>query len=337
LKLKTLKWCLRDYLKNQSFKEFKMKKILLITLLLIVGCSKEPINYKTTLVEKDSVFYTKDTNKGYSGAVFSLYEVGGQKEEEGTLKDGKKNGLWTSWYSNGQKEKEGTLKDGKKNGLWTVWWKNGQKWSEGTFRDGKEDGTWTMWYENGQKRVETTYEFGYADGLWTSWYSNGQKKKEGTLESIFFNSIRVGLWTEWSENGQKEQEGTYKNGRKDGVWTYLDNDGSKYVGKVEREDDEDGTFLGWYFGDAERKVESYVTYKDGKEDGLKTYWHENGQKYSEGIYKVGNVISEKCWDEVGNEMECWDEDENETEPPGPAPPGKVWSPEHGHWHDVDDE
>jgi len=20
-------------------------------------------------------------------------------------------------------------------------------------------------------------------------------------------------------------------------------------------------------------------------------------------------------------------------PPGPAPPGKVWSPEHGHWHD----
>lgn len=20
--------------------------------------------------------------------------------------------------------------------------------------------------------------------------------------------------------------------------------------------------------------------------------------------------------------------------PGPAPPGKVWSPEHGHWHDA---
>ncbi len=25
-----------------------------------------------------------------------------------------------------------------------------------------------------------------------------------------------------------------------------------------------------------------------------------------------------------------------TQPPGPAPPGKVWSPEHGHWHDVQD-
>lgn len=22
------------------------------------------------------------------------------------------------------------------------------------------------------------------------------------------------------------------------------------------------------------------------------------------------------------------------QPPGEAPPGKVWSPEHGHWHDI---
>ena len=37
-----------------------MKKILLtiLPLLLIVGCSKEPINYETTLVERDGVFYT---------------------------------------------------------------------------------------------------------------------------------------------------------------------------------------------------------------------------------------------------------------------------------------
>jgi len=40
-----------------------MKKTLLITLLLIVGCSKEPINYETTLIEKDGINYTKDTNK----------------------------------------------------------------------------------------------------------------------------------------------------------------------------------------------------------------------------------------------------------------------------------
>ena len=59
------------------------KHIFLILLLLIVGCSrpinekaliKEPIDYKKMLV-KDSygVFNTKNTNKPYSGNVFSLY------------------------------------------------------------------------------------------------------------------------------------------------------------------------------------------------------------------------------------------------------------------------
>ena len=80
-----------------------MKKLLLIVLplLLIVGCSSpEPINHEETLNERDGVFYTKDTNKPYLGQVFSLYD-GGKKKEEGTLMDGKKDGLWTSWLKDG--------------------------------------------------------------------------------------------------------------------------------------------------------------------------------------------------------------------------------------------
>ena len=54
-----------------------MKRLLLIVLplLLIVGCSKEPINYETTLIERD--------------------------------------GLYTNWYENGQKRDELTYKDGE--------------------------------------------------------------------------------------------------------------------------------------------------------------------------------------------------------------------------------
>ena len=54
-----------------------MRKLLLITLplLLIVGCSKEPINYETTLIERD--------------------------------------GLYTNWYENGKKSFEETYKDGE--------------------------------------------------------------------------------------------------------------------------------------------------------------------------------------------------------------------------------
>jgi|TARA_B100000959_G_scaffold265831_1_gene307711 antitoxin component YwqK of YwqJK toxin-antitoxin module len=77
-----------------------MKKILLIMLLLIVGCSKEPINYETTLVERDGVTFTKDTNKPYSGK-------------------------WTSWYDNGQKKAEGTYNNGKQVGKWTYYKEDG--------------------------------------------------------------------------------------------------------------------------------------------------------------------------------------------------------------------
>ncbi len=140
-----------------------MKHTLLIitALMLVVGCSKpEPINYNTTLVQRDGVFYTKDTNKPYAGPVFSLNK-NGQKRSEGTLKDGKKDGKWTLWFSgyidhNGSddvgphyfKQDEGTYKDGKEDGKWTRWHRNGQKEKEVTFKDGKLI-DFKEWDENG--------------------------------------------------------------------------------------------------------------------------------------------------------------------------------------------
>ena len=78
-----------------------MRKLLLIRLplLLIVGCSKEPINYENTLIKRD--------------------------------------GLYTNWYKNGQKWYELTIKDGKFDGLYTNWYENGQKSFEGTYKDGE--------------------------------------------------------------------------------------------------------------------------------------------------------------------------------------------------------
>ena len=61
------------------------------------GSEKEPINYKTTLIERDNVFYTKDTNKPYLGPVFSLNDAG-KKIDLGTLKDGKRDRLWAYSY-----------------------------------------------------------------------------------------------------------------------------------------------------------------------------------------------------------------------------------------------
>ena len=185
-----------------------MKRLLLIVLplLLIVGCSSpEPINYETTLIERDGVFYTKDTNKPYSGPVFSLNHKG-QKKVEGTYKDGKRDGLWTKWYRSGQKKSERNYKEGLRDGLHTEWSRSGQKKFEGNYKEGRLH---TEWYENGQKKFEGNYKEGRSDGLWTEWYENGQKKSEGNYK----DGNRIdGLHTEWYESGQKMSEETVKEG-----------------------------------------------------------------------------------------------------------------------------
>ena len=156
----------------------------LLLILISVSFSQQPINYETTLIKKGQLFYTKDTNKPYSGPVFSLYDDG-KKKEEGSLKDGKMISK-TKWK----------------------WYKNGQKWSEGNFKDGKVDGSFTFWYENGQKNYEENYKDGIKIGSGTGWYKNGQKNFEGTYR----DDKRYGLFQWWYENGQKSSERTYKDG-----------------------------------------------------------------------------------------------------------------------------
>ena len=202
----------------------------------------------------------------------SWYE-NGLKKYERTYKDGKEDRLHTEWYENGQKKEEGTYKDGKEDGLWTEWYEDGQKKEERTWKDGKEDGLWKRWYENGKKELEENYKNGKEDGLFIYWYENGQKEEETTWKDGKLD----GLSTNWYENGQNKFKGTFKDHKLDGLQTIWYENGQK---------------------------ESEVNYKDGKHNGLGTWWLDSGHKEKERNFKDGKLISEKCWEKDGNEIEC---------------------------------
>ena len=55
------------------------------------------------------------------------------------------------------------------------------------------------------------------------------------------------------------------------------------------------------------QVERLVKFKDGKQDGLATYWHKNRQKRAEGTMKDGKLISAKYWNSKGEEVETLEE------------------------------
>jgi antitoxin component YwqK of YwqJK toxin-antitoxin module len=88
------------------------------------------------------------------------YFDNGQKREEGSYKNGKKDGLWNTWRKNGQRKVDVNYKDGKRDGFFTEYYDNGQKFYEGNYRDGKMDGAWSHWHKSGQKE-----EANYKDGV----------------------------------------------------------------------------------------------------------------------------------------------------------------------------
>ena len=80
--------------------------------------------------------YLKSSDLPYTGKAFMFYKSG-KKRTEGNWKDGKKEGLVTSWKENGEKETESNYKNGKLDGLMIWWHSNVQKMTQQQYEDGK--------------------------------------------------------------------------------------------------------------------------------------------------------------------------------------------------------
>lgn len=77
------------------------------------------------------------------------------------------------------------------------------------------------------------------------------------------------------DNGTLGMKGVFKNGDREGLWT-------------------------WWYSNGKKKRET--TFKDGKKEGVATYWHINGVKSKEIIYKSDKNVDQKLWDENGNRL-----------------------------------
>ena len=199
-----------------------MKRLLLIVLplLMIVGCSK-PVE-DSTLINKDGLMYITDSDKPYTGEVFTNYSTG-EKEYQGTYE----NGLLIQYsYLN----KDGSIKEpvnietlidrggnlfeinGQKPYTGDIFelYPNGNKKLSGSLKGGKFDGELIEYYSNGQMLIKEMYVGGVKNGSYNSWFENGQKKSEVT----FKDGKEDGKATKWYKNGQMREEATFKDGEK---------------------------------------------------------------------------------------------------------------------------
>ena len=73
-----------------------------------------------------------------------------------------------------------------------------------------------------------------------------------------------------------------------------------YIGNI-RNGKKEGKWVSYYHTTGRKKSEYY--YKNGKQDGLWTWWYKNGKKEGEQTYKDDELISSKDWNEDGSVKE----------------------------------
>ena len=106
---------------------------------------------------------------GFSGEVFSLHHSNGEKLQQGTLVEGKRDGVWLEWDDMGVKKYELTSSSGRL--LRSLAWKGNQKKPEKGIINGS--GILKRWHDNGKLAVEKKYIDG-NELVIRSWDSDGK-------------------------------------------------------------------------------------------------------------------------------------------------------------------
>lgn len=130
-------------------------------------------------------------------------------------------------------------------------------------RNGKLSGDYKYYHSNGNLNSEGQFKNGHPIGVWHHYYPNGK-----TMSIVAYNRrgsvININAW---DENGKLVVQ-----------------DGS-------------GTFVKYY---SDGSLESIVTYKNCRWDGVNTNWYPNGKKMEEISYKNGKPVGTwRFWNEAG--------------------------------------
>lgn len=254
------------------------------------GYKKSKITFKDGLYHGKSYGWYENGNKDYEGE----YNNGDGTDlgTTGVPKNGR-TGQWIFYYESKQKLSESKFKNGKIDGVSTTWYENGQKESEGNFIEGKNEGVYSTWYENGQIKGKYNYKNGELNGKVNTWYEGGEKFSEGEYV------LGTGGYISWYESGEKKLKENFIDGKYDGEiisWYQTGEVSSKgnYVNGS-------GKTTGWY---KSGKKQLETNYKNGLQNGKYIVWYENGEQKENHDYNNGKWIGgNKYYDSGKKEFE----------------------------------
>ena len=150
------------------------------------ACSKIEIDVKNdNFNTSNGVLYKND--KSYTGSLKTIQDTGIIIFEQ--FRDGKKNGVVKTFYSNGAPRSLERYTKNRLHGLQNSWWPDGSKKSQALYNEGLRNGIHYEWYSNGQLEREMRYKKGQQNGYQTGWKKNGDLK----FSYIFREGKRYGF------------------------------------------------------------------------------------------------------------------------------------------------
>lgn len=237
-----------------------------------------------------------------SGKYVTPAFVKGRTYIDGEFKNGKRNGLFKSYYSNNKVSAMTTYKAGTRHGKYTHYHYNGKLYETGVYEFGNQEGVWKQYYDNGKLMNVYQYKNGIVVGTVKHYYKNGKLnevyrvdadgQKHGP-DSIFYDngvlSRVLPMHHGWINSDYvvydtfgKEIYKKYYNGdqfygyayMKDGNWTPMI--------KVEKL-----TNIKSYFPNG--KISKNFTIKNNQRSGENKTYYSNGQVWVSSSYLFGDL------------------------------------------------
>ncbi|RSK45994.1 toxin-antitoxin system YwqK family antitoxin [Hymenobacter perfusus] len=224
----------------------------------------------------------------------------GKTETTSEMDRGNRQGAYRSYHPfTGKLVEEGTYRDGKREGEWKYYYASGALHSKGTYQRGESEGEWVSYFENGQLEKVSTYaaddlngplrtynmqgelllEKLYADGELLGFRSpgpdgkaTGDLKPAGTINTTF-------------TNGKPAATETYQKGSLSGSRTYYYSTGQVYRRAQNSPDGQlTGTLTTYY---PNGKVQEEEAYAFDELHGRSRYYRPDGTLEREETFRCG--------------------------------------------------
>ncbi len=220
-----------------------------------------------------------------------------------TDRNGKKQGVWKTFYEDETLQTEAFYVNGKKNGYFKEYNPDGTLKSIKKYIDDEEQKDVpelteyeirTDYYPDGSLKVVGSYKDGLAEGIRREYTKDGKIATAYIFEKGFITGqgvvdekgLKQGYWKEFYNDGKLKAEGNYKDNIKNGEWKfYTENEKLKQQGKFNKNGFQTGAWK-WFYEDGKQQKSEIFT--NGVLEGETEEFDEAGNLITKGTYVEGN-------------------------------------------------